>query len=175
MECLVLNHVYEPHDRISWQQALTKWVIGSAEVLEWGLEVVWSGFYETNGKVYNQILKPSVIRLIHPMKRKRGVKFSRENVFLRDKGRCAYCLTKLTRSQATLDHVTPKSHNGPTVWSNIVLACFSCNQQKKDLTPEQAGLRLQQLPFIPKTLPLQKKGLSGVNEPIPEAWKPYFY
>lgn len=60
-------------------------------------------------------------------------------------GRCAYCLRNLTRgilkadgsvpdSSATVDHVHPRSRGGTSERSNLVLACYGCNQRKGDST-----------------------------------------
>lgn len=46
----------------------------------------------------------------------------------RDGGmRCVYCGKTLTHGTATLEHVVPKSKNGPDNIHNLVLACSSCN------------------------------------------------
>ena len=49
---------------------------------------------------------------------------------------CAYCGTKHRSSTMTLDHVAPRK--GQTAYDrrdNLVLACQSCNQKKRDLAP----------------------------------------
>lgn len=49
---------------------------------------------------------------------------------------CAYCGTKHRPSTMTLDHVAPRK--GQTAYDrrdNLVLACQSCNQKKRDLAP----------------------------------------
>jgi 5-methylcytosine-specific restriction endonuclease McrA len=49
---------------------------------------------------------------------------------------CAYCGTKHLPRTMTLDHVAPR--RGQTAYDrrdNLVLACKSCNQKKKDLAP----------------------------------------
>lgn len=50
---------------------------------------------------------------------------------------CPYCLRTLPLSQATRDHLVPRSRGGKTEPSNIVLACGPCNQKKGSLTPEE--------------------------------------
>ncbi len=49
-----------------------------------------------------------------------------------DRGVCHYCQTKITRGQATMDHVIPLSRGGFTTKSNVVVACKECNNKKKD-------------------------------------------
>ena len=49
---------------------------------------------------------------------------------------CAYCGTKHSARTMTLDHVAPR--RGQTAYDrrdNLVLACKTCNQKKKDLAP----------------------------------------
>ena len=82
---------------------------------------------------------------------KKGVKFSRENVYTRDHGMCQYCSRKIPRTEATYDHVTPRRLGGLTRWENIVIACIECNRDKGGRTPEQAGMKLRQKPVKPKS------------------------
>jgi 5-methylcytosine-specific restriction endonuclease McrA len=45
---------------------------------------------------------------------------------------CAYCRKEMTHETATLDHVIPKCRGGSNKSSNLVLACWECNQEKAD-------------------------------------------
>ena len=83
----------------------------------------------------------------------RGVRFSRENVYLRDQGRCQYCAESVTRSVATYDHVLPRAQGGRTIWENIVTACGACNAKKGPRTPLEAGMPLRKPPYRPRELP----------------------
>ena len=49
-------------------------------------------------------------------------------------GPCAYCGTWIANS---VDHVLPLSRGGTDDPSNIVSACYDCNFDKKDRTPEE--------------------------------------
>lgn len=42
--------------------------------------------------------------------------------------RCTYCGLPLDDESATKDHAKPKSHGGKNQASNILRACYSCNQ-----------------------------------------------
>jgi 5-methylcytosine-specific restriction endonuclease McrA len=55
--------------------------------------------------------------------------------------RCAYCGEKKPLTQ---DHIVPLSQGGPTVISNIVPACQSCNS-KKHIKPPTIPLRIRML------------------------------
>lgn len=50
---------------------------------------------------------------------------------------CAYCLRPLDLSNATKDHVKPRSRGGTFVVSNILICCEPCNLSKGARTPEQ--------------------------------------
>lgn len=50
---------------------------------------------------------------------------------------CPYCLKSFPLTQATRDHVVPKSRGGSNDPSNIALSCAECNQEKGALTLEE--------------------------------------
>lgn len=43
---------------------------------------------------------------------------------------CCYCGTKLTQSQATLEHVVPESQGGRSDDTNCKIACHPCNNER---------------------------------------------
>jgi 5-methylcytosine-specific restriction endonuclease McrA len=43
---------------------------------------------------------------------------------------CHYCGTRLTREQATLDHIKPWSAGGSNRISNFLIACGPCNRKR---------------------------------------------
>lgn len=77
------------------------------------------------------------------------VRFSRQNVYLRDSFTCQYCGKVFQRAQLNLDHVVPRSQGGRTSWENVVCSCVRCNLNKGGRTPVQAGLRLLKEPRRP--------------------------
>jgi 5-methylcytosine-specific restriction endonuclease McrA len=79
-------------------------------------------------------------------------RFQKRALFNRDGWACQYCSKKISGKQVTIDHVIPKSKGGQTTWSNCVTACQTCNTIKRDLTPEQAGLKLKRQPVIPNRI-----------------------
>jgi len=83
----------------------------------------------------------------------RRVKFSRRNIFERDRYTCQYCDRQPERSELSVDHVVPKSRGGTTTWSNVVLACTECNARKRDHLPEETGMRLRRPPREPPWRP----------------------
>lgn len=96
------------------------------------------------------------------------VRFSRRNVFLRDKFTCQYCAKTLPESQLNLDHVMPRDKGGPTTWQNIVTSCFRCNTRKANKLPQEAGMHPRKKPLAPRWRPLF--GLLESGE-MDESWR----
>jgi len=165
METLVLNPSYQPVARISWQRAITLLFLGKVEIVE---------AYEdkTIRSVSFELQMPSVVRFFRLVTRRKPViRFSRENVYARDSGRCQYCRTRVTRAEATYDHVVPRSQGGKTNWENIVIACVPCNQRKGGRTPVQAGMRLATTPVRPTKLPDVLRLTFSFQKGMPPSWK----
>ncbi|MFP2926595.1 HNH endonuclease [Pyxidicoccus sp. 3LG] len=144
METLVLSQSYEPVARVPWQRAVMLIFQGKVEVVE---------EYEDRfiRSVTVEVRMPSVIRFIRGLRKgPKGVKFSRENVYLRDNCRCQYCGIKVSRHEATYDHVLPRAQGGKTCWENVVIACVPCNQKKGNRTPVVAKMALRSTPVKPK-------------------------
>lgn len=55
---------------------------------------------------------------------------------------CYYCTVKLTKEEATMDHIVPISRGGKSQKGNLVVCCKDCNSQKKYLTPVEWALYL---------------------------------
>jgi len=164
---LVLDVGMQPVARIPWTTAITKILVDRrARVIEeypdrYINTVSWS------------IKMPSVIMLLKPVRRSKGVKFSRHAIYLRDKGRCQYCGSMVSKKEMQYEHVIPRVQGGRTCWENIVVSCHDCNQRKADKTPAQAGMRLLSTPMRPKSLPNQGDlGLTYSPE-MPESWRGY--
>lgn len=143
---LILNKNYMPLGTLAWERAIVLVFSGKAEVLE---------EYSIPIKTINiEIQRPSVIRLTTWVKGKNNasIRFNKTNVYLRDKGKCQYCSKTVSLKEATLDHVVPKAHGGKTDWLNIVIACYACNQKKKDLSLHQAKMWLLTTPSRPTNI-----------------------
>lgn len=83
----------------------------------------------------------------------REVRFSRRNIFERDKNSCQYCGRKLAKAELTIDHVVPRSKGGRDTWENLALACVKCNVKKGNRTPREANMPLIRRPIKPHWLP----------------------
>lgn len=162
---LLLNSSYEPMKIVSWQKALILWFQDKVEVLEYHNVFVRS--------VRATFQLPSVMRLKSYVRPRvnHGVRFCRENVYIRDNFTCQYCGEHLTPKQLTLDHVVPVSHQGPKSWTNVVAACRDCNQRKANRTPDKANMPLLKTPAVPTWLPSPE--LEVRDGGMPSVWIQY--
>ena len=74
---------------------------------------------------------------------------SNSALFRRDFNMCLYCGGTFPVRELSRDHVTPLVQGGADHWNNVVTACKRCNHHKGGRTPEQAGMQLLAIPFIP--------------------------
>ncbi len=84
---------------------------------------------------------------------KKEVKFTRHNIFERDKNTCQYCGKIFDRRDLNLDHVIPRDKGGQTTWENIVCSCIPCNTRKGNRLPHQVHMHLIKKPVRPKWRP----------------------
>jgi len=148
-----VNSQYETFDFESWRQI-------RVEVND-----------DAIGLVDRMIKVPRVILLIaYDRVPKRRVRFSRHNIFARDKNTCQYCGKKFPTSELNLDHVVPRSRGGITSWGNVVCSCHRCNRLKGGLTPVQAGMRLISPPRKPSWTPPLNVSLRDVMR---KEWVPF--
>jgi 5-methylcytosine-specific restriction endonuclease McrA len=163
---LLLNATYEPLRVITWQRAIRLLTLGKVEVIE-----------ETDREIRSVsfvIRLPSVVRLLRLIRpRRQPIKFSRQNIYLRDNFRCQYCGGRVGSQELNLDHVIPRALGGKTTWENIVTCCIPCNVQKGGNTPEAVGLRLIQRPVKPDRLPGFAITINLQN--APDSWRDYLY
>ncbi len=162
---LLLDAGYAPITVISWTRAISLLWLGKVEVVE---------EYDCEVRSPSVAIKlPAVVRLVKRMLRgKHKVRFSRQNIYLRDNGRCQYCKAYLSIDQCTFDHVVPRVKGGKTNWTNVVLCCMDCNHQKGAKTPEQAGMRLLKPPRVPHDIPYVVFKIRQVDQ-VPVQLKDY--
>jgi 5-methylcytosine-specific restriction endonuclease McrA len=109
---------------------------------------------ERIGLVRSAIRVPRVILLLaYDRLPRRYVRFSRHNIYLRDRNRCQYCNRQYPRSELNLDHVIPRSRGGKSLWENVVCSCHRCNRLKGGRMPAEAGMRLARRPYRPQWTP----------------------
>lgn len=167
MDTLVLDASYVPVDRVHWQRAITLLFLGKVEVVEEYAD------QEIHSVTFS-IKIPSIVRFIRAMRsKKKAIKFSRENVYVRDNGKCQYCGNKVPRHDATYDHVIPRAQGGQTNWDNIVISCMDCNQNKGCRTPAQAKMKLLSTPVRPKKLPDHMHISIQWHPSMPLSWRDF--
>jgi 5-methylcytosine-specific restriction endonuclease McrA len=115
---------YLPLSTISWQMAIKLFFLDKVTVLEWH-----DDWIVHSAKLDMRV--PAVIVAKRGFNRSRGkMKFSRQNLYLRDLYTCQYCEDTISGKNLTLDHVIPISRGGKTTWENSVTACRTCNIAK---------------------------------------------
>jgi 5-methylcytosine-specific restriction endonuclease McrA len=112
-----------------------------------------------------------VVLLAYDRIPRRHVRYSRLNIFARDKFTCQYCGARPPRSQLNLDHVVPRTLGGKTSWENVVCSCVDCNRRKGGRTPQQARLRLRRQPVRPRWTPLVN--IAASQHVRHEEWRPF--
>ena len=160
-QTLVLNSAYLPITTVSTLRAFVLILIGKAEPVHYYAE-------DPIKAVDKEFLRPSVVRISKYVDINYGkLKLTKYNVLKRDAFTCQYCGSK-DRGSLTIDHVVPRSRGGKDSWTNVVTACWNCNNKKGSRTPEQAGMKSVKA-FRPSYL-----YALGINNP-PEDWKPYTF
>ena len=182
---LVLNRSYLPIHVTTLRRAFSLIFQGTALAVNREYETFdFDGWCERTGDVASEprdevgtsrgpIRAPRVI-LLTTFDRvpKRHVRYSRLNIFARDKYTCQYCGVKPHRSLLNLDHVIPRSLGGRTTWENVVCSCVECNRRKGGRTPAQARLRLSRRPVKPRWTPMMHHIGGGVRY---DEWRPFLH
>jgi hypothetical protein len=126
---------------------------------------------ETLGLVAGSMPVPRVITLLfYDRVPRRHVRFTRHNVYSRDRDTCQYCGRRFPRHQLNLDHVVPRSQGGASSWENVVCSCHACNRRKGGHTPEQSGVRLLRHPVRPAWTPFMNE---AVRQTRYREWHPF--
>ena len=119
---------------------------------------------------------PSVIRLKYYRNvPRRKMVWSRRGVFARDNYTCVYCGSKLSREDATVDHLTPRETCAKmgiraSTWSNTATACPKCNRRKSNRSLEDSGMHFKNIDFEPR---IPRTNYLVVSGEVPEEWKVY--
>lgn len=108
---------------------------------------------------WNSVTGRQSLLEVHPIVAVRGR--SRVNLFevpvgvtkgkllRRDRRTCAYCGEHHEERALQAEHIVPASRGGAYSWMNLVTACAACNARKAARTPEEAGMPLLYLPYVP--------------------------
>lgn len=156
---LVLNRVYQPIHVTTVKRAFCMVFAGVGKFVDEQYNTFdfasWSQLsveenQESIGIVGKLLRVPRVILLLAYEKiPKKRVRFSRYNIFARDRNTCQYCGKIFPRTELNLDHIVPRSKGGTSTWENVVSSCLDCNRKKGGRTPQEAGLKLIKKPLKP--------------------------
>lgn len=127
-DTLLLNANYQPISvlplsTIGWQHAIKLMYLDSITVLE-----TYENWVVRSARLAIHVPCVAVTRDYFDIKK--GAKFSRRNLFLRDMFQCQYCGDTFEPHELTLDHYIPRSMGGKTTWENSLTACRTCNHKK---------------------------------------------
>ena len=181
-QVLVLNRLWQAINVCSVRRAFTLLCAGHAQVVYADGKNFsthdfesWRSFStrEPEGQMVHtisfkiRIPRVIVLMLFDRMPRKE-VKFTRHNIFERDKDTCQYCGITFDRKDLNLDHVLPRDKGGQTTWENVVCSCIPCNTRKGNRLPHQAAMQLIRKPRRPKWQPFVSITFHGQHD---ESWK----
>jgi 5-methylcytosine-specific restriction endonuclease McrA len=173
-DALALNRAGIPVDILSWRRAVTLWALGRVEVL-----AVHEGQFIRSPRFTMAL--PSVVQCLDgptsPRNFTRILPYNRRNLYKRDGGQCAYCGTRLSFSNFTIDHVNPRCFGGETSWENTVSACMPCNTRKGNRRPRAGELEPRHRPFAPRLTHAAPRNLVDklCFRQTPEPWRAHIY
>lgn len=177
---LVLNRGFFPVHVTTARRAFCLLYAGLARAINEQYELFdyssWSALSvaagdDSVGIVGKAVRVPRVLVLVaYDRVPRRAVRFSRRNIFIRDRNVCQYCGRSFPSSELNLDHVVPRSQGGKTNWENIVCSCVQCNMRKGGSRPDQAGMRLVGVPAAPRWSP---EFAFSLRPPIHREWVPF--
>ncbi len=180
---LVLNRFWQPVQTCSARRAVKLLCLGHAQVVEtegeerfrthdldsWVEASVAAVAGELIHSVRLAMRVPRIIVLaLYDKLPRLEVRFTRRNVFLRDKFTCQYCEKVLPEPELNLDHVMPRDKGGRTTWENIVTSCVRCNTRKANKLPHEANMFPRRKPVAPRWRPMF--GLREQGRPD-ESWR----
>jgi hypothetical protein len=147
---LALTSDGTPHAWLTWQECV---VLKHKGNIAWELsdaDIIMGGTSRMTGERSHIDIAP-IIAIKGKFKfSMRAPVLTNQLLAHREKFCCGYCARKITRSaDVTRDHIIPVSKNGQDIWTNVILACRNCNCRKDDKTPEQAGMQLLVVPYVP--------------------------
>ena len=167
-QVLVLNRLWQPVNTCSARRAFSLLFLGHAQVVRADGS---NNFYTHDFDSWTEFSRreparemartvslclrvPKIIVLsLFDRLPKKDVKFTRENIFRRDKFTCQYCGTPFGQPDLNLDHVVPRCRGGETTWENVVSSCIPCNSRKGNKLPHEVNMHPIQSPHMPKWRP----------------------
>ncbi len=177
---LVLNRSFFPVNVITVKNAFCMLCRGAAKAVDSQYKTFdydsWSQISveqrEEAVALVNRLIKiPRVIILVaYDRIPRTQIRFTRANIFARDRNTCQYCGRSFSKNELSIDHLIPRSYGGKSTWKNVVCSCFSCNRRKGGKTPNQAGMKLLSTPTKPKWTPLSRISFKDLKR---KEWLPF--
>lgn len=98
---------------------------------------------------------------------------NKEGIFIRDKGLCQYTGKKLDRSNASVDHVLPRSKckGNADTWTNMVLCDRDLNSKKGNKLNHEIGLKLLRTPSVPRPM----AAYETITDEKHVTWRPFLF
>jgi len=166
---LVLNRHWQPVQICSVRRSLKLLCLGHAQIVQTEGEEKFRAHDLESWCEYSQaaddaecvhsirlvLQAPAVIVLtLYDRIPRKEVKFTRRNIFLRDKFVCQYCAEHFVEGDLNLDHVVPRDKGGRTSWENVVTSCIRCNTRKANKLPHEANMHPLRKPRAPRWRPM---------------------
>lgn len=98
-----------------------------------------------------------------------NIKFSKKNIFKRDRYICQYTGKEVSLNNADVDHIIPKSKGGKTTWDNCVVCSKDVNRKKSDKLLNDTKYKLIKKPKKPTYISL----LIDKKMKIPKSWEKF--
>jgi len=175
---LVLNRLFQAIQVTSVKKAFCLLYKGHVKVVEPDYTTYnWENWCDIPVQPQDEVIQtprasikvPRVILLLHyDSLPPQEVRFTRKNIYMRDRSRCQYCGKKPSIKELNLDHVIPLSRGGRSTWENIVCCCVECNGRKGNRLALEAGMHLIKDPKKPRWHPLVKLSFSSGRY---ESWR----
>lgn len=169
MKVLLLNASYEIHNIITWKDAVKLLINGKAEKPSGYNDDYLIGTASGYFKLPKALVLAKYTRIPH-----RFAIPSKRNILKRDKYLCQYCGKKLTDISGTIDHIHPVSKGGKTLWTNVVAACYQCNNKKDNFTINEVNrkynMKLRSEPKAPTHMSLVTYGVN-----LDDSWESFIY
>lgn len=150
---LRLDVTGRPQRWIAWPRAV---ILGCRQMIAWDAGETRLTFTGGVNRITGERSQVSVSSIIAVRGRERGADsrklvppLSNRELFQRDARMCMYCGARCPETLLTRDHLIPLSRGGQNTWSNVVAACRPCNHAKGARTPEEAGMSLLAVPYVP--------------------------
>lgn len=153
-QILQLDIAGNPNDWIKYDDAAKYYAKG---LVAWSMqqgEVVINGGVSRMTGLRSSMALDTIIAIRGKVSSKQLAQMNRvplnnRTLFRRDHHHCGYCGNEFRSKELSCDHIKPKAQGGENIWMNVITACAGCNKFKADMTPEQAGMELLFLPYIP--------------------------